>query len=155
MHSESCLCIWPQQAALLCLWTGLFFSSTHVPAGGQHKPTPVHKQGILTQPSLGPLHNSCVSQPSCLHFLSGWSLKQSPKVKVLASQSCPTLLWPPLDWSPPGSSVHRILQAQILEWVAIPFSRGSSLPKGQTQVSSIAGRFFTSEPLGKPLVSRV
>ena len=48
------------------------------------------------------------------------------KVKVLVTQSCPPL-WDPVDCSPPGSSVHGILQARILEWVAIPFSRGSSL----------------------------
>ena len=41
------------------------------------------------------------------------------------------------------ASVHRILQARILEWVAIPFSRGSFQPRGQTQVSHTAGRFFT------------
>ena len=45
--------------------------------------------------------------------------------------------------SPPGSSVHGVLQARILEWVAIPFSRRSSPPRDQTQVSCIAGRFFT------------
>ena len=43
----------------------------------------------------------------------------------------------------PGSSVHGIIQARILEWAAIPFSRGSSQPRNQTQVSCIAGRFFT------------
>ena len=59
-------------------------------------------------------------------------------------------LWDPMDCSLPGSSVHRILQARILEWVAILFSRGSSQPRDQTQVSHIAGRFFTTEPLGKP-----
>ena len=47
------------------------------------------------------------------------------KVKVLVTQSCLTLC-DPVDCSPPGSSVHGILQARILEWVAIPFSRGSS-----------------------------
>ena len=41
-------------------------------------------------------------------------------------------------------TVHGILQARILEWVAIPFSRGSSQPRDQTQVSCISGRFFTS-----------
>ena len=46
--------------------------------------------------------------------------------------------------NPPGSSVHGILQARILEWVAIPFSRGASQPRAQTQVSCIAGRFFTA-----------
>ena len=49
----------------------------------------------------------------------------------------------PMDCSPPGSSVHGILQARILEWVAIPFSRGPSRPRDQIQVSRIAGRFFT------------
>ena len=44
----------------------------------------------------------------------------------------------------PHGRVHGILQARILEWVAIPFSKGSSQPRDQTQVSCIAGRFFTS-----------
>ena len=44
------------------------------------------------------------------------------------AQSCPTLC-NPMDYSPPGSSVHGILQARILEWVAISFSRGSSEPR--------------------------
>ena len=48
-----------------------------------------------------------------------------------------------MDCSPPGSSVHGILQARPLEWVAMPFSRGSSPPTDQTCVSDIAGRFFT------------
>jgi len=49
----------------------------------------------------------------------------------------------PVDCSPPGSSVHGILQARILEWVAISFSRASSWPRVQTRVSHTAGRFFT------------
>ena len=49
------------------------------------------------------------------------------KVKVLVAQSCPTLC-DPMDCNPPGFSVHGHLQARILEWVAIPFSRGSSWP---------------------------
>ena len=60
------------------------------------------------------------------------------EVKVKISQSCPTLC-DPMDYT-----VHGILQARILEWVAFPSSRGSSQPKDQTQVSRIAGRFFTS-----------
>ena len=48
-----------------------------------------------------------------------------------------------MDYNPPGSSVHEILQARIVEWIAIPFSRGSSQPRDQTQVSHILGRFFT------------
>ena len=57
-------------------------------------------------------------------------------------QSCPTL-WDPMDCSQPGSSIQGILQARILEWVAISFSRGSSRPRDQTQVSCIVGRRFT------------
>ena len=49
----------------------------------------------------------------------------------------------PMDCSPPGSFVHGILQARILEWVAISFSRGSSQPRNWTQVSCIADRCFT------------
>ena len=48
-----------------------------------------------------------------------------------------------MDCGPPGSSVHGILQARILEWVAMPSSRGSSQPRDQTQVSWVAGGFFT------------
>ena len=59
----------------------------------------------------------------------------------LVTQSCPTLC-DPMDCSPPGSSVHGILQARILEWVAMPSSRGSSLPRDRTQVSRIADGFF-------------
>ena len=57
------------------------------------------------------------------------------------AQSCPTL-WDPMDCSLPGSSLHGILQARILEWVAISFSRGSSRLRDQTWVSCIAGRHF-------------
>ena len=55
---------------------------------------------------------------------------------------CPTRC-DPMDCSPSVSSVHRILQVRMLEWVASPFSRGSSWPRDQTWVSLIAGRFFT------------
>ena len=48
-----------------------------------------------------------------------------------------------MNRSPPGSSVHGILQARILEWVAIPFSRRSSRHRDRTQVSFITGKFFT------------
>ena len=68
-----------------------------------------------------------------LDSLEWWKKKS---VKVI--QSCPTLC------DPMVYTVHGILQARILEWVAIPFSRGSSQPRDQPQVSRIAGRFFTS-----------
>ena len=57
-----------------------------------------------------------------------------------------------MDRSPPGSSVHGILQARILVCVAISFSRASSQPRDGTCISSIAGGFFTVEALGKPKV---
>ena len=71
----------------------------------------------------------------------------SPKCRrsqsvLRVTQSCPTLC-NPMGYSLPGSSIHGILQARILEWVAIPFSRGSSQPRDWTKVSCIADRFFT------------
>ena len=63
-------------------------------------------------------------------------LKNEYKVKVSVTQSCLTL-WDPTNCSLPRSSVHGILQARILEWGAIPFSRGSSRPRDQTPVSRI------------------
>ena len=60
------------------------------------------------------------------------------KVKVKVDQSCPTL------HDPMGYTVHGVLQARILQWVAFLFPRGSSQPRDQTQVSHIAGRFFIS-----------
>ena len=62
----------------------------------------------------------------------------SMKVKVKVVRLCPTLC-DPMDYT-----VHGILQARILEWVAFPFSRGSSQPRDRTQVSHITGRFFTT-----------
>ena len=56
-------------------------------------------------------------------------------------QSCPTL-FDPMDCSLLGSSLHGILQARVLEWVAIPFSRGSSRIRDRTQVSRVPGRRF-------------
>ena len=66
-----------------------------------------------------------------------WFLAHNEK-KVKVTESCPTLC-DPMDYR-----VHGILQARILEWVTFPFSRWSSQPRDQTQVSCIAGRFFTS-----------
>ena len=96
----------------------------------------------------------CCRVPLVRHFLvssspqhaQGWisgkfqwaSFQQVPLVCVcvciLSHFSSPTL-WAPMDCSPPGSSVHGILQIRILEWVAMPFSRASSPPRDQTHIS--------------------
>ena len=67
-------------------------------------------------------------------------------------QSYPTLC-DSMDCSPSGSSVHGILQARILGWVAMPSSRWSFTSRDQTWGSCIAGGFFTNEPSGKPNIS--
>ena len=89
------------------------------------------------------------SNPGFLHcrqILYLLSHQGSPVIVCMSAQSlqsCPTLC-NHMDCSPPGSSIHGILQARILEWVAISFSRGPSQPRNRTQVSCIAGRFFTN-----------
>ena len=87
--------------------------------------------------------------PRDKYLLISWL--QSPSAEILSesefTQSCPTLC-NPMDCSPPGSSVHGILQARVLEWVAISFSRGSSRPRDRIQVSRIAGRHFNLRATG-------
>ena len=84
-----------------------------------------------------------------LTFPNDWSSLMWPSSlfclaagEVLVAQACLTL-FDPMACSPWSSSVHGIFQARILEWIAIPFSRGFSLPRDWTRVSCIAGRFFT------------
>ena len=94
--------------------------------------------GLVEGPSF--LHPRCiVPKPSTPLILGG----EESEVKVNVAQSCPTVC-DPTDYSPPGSSVHGVLQARKLEWVAVPFSSGSSQPRNRTGVSCIAGGFFTS-----------
>ena len=76
----------------------------------------------------------------CQSIKSGTRKSLSEGCEV--SQSCLTL-YDPVDCSLPGSSIHGIFQARVLEWVAISFSRGSSQPRGWTWISCIAGRCFT------------
>ena len=102
--------------------------------------------------------SSCLLKDHGLDFLSNhlhpwppleWTLHGSVTWwggDSVVSNSCD-----PMDCSPPGSSAHGILQAKILEWVAVSFSRGSSWPRDQTPVSCIASEFFTSEPPGMPI----
>ena len=86
------------------------------------------------------------TQLSDLYFLFSYLFSQDflkPAAAAAAKllQLCPTLC-DPIDGSPPGSPVPGILQARILEWVAISFFRGSSWPRDRTQVSHNAGRHF-------------
>ena len=97
-----------------------------------------------------PLEKEMAMHSSTLAWKIPWTeepghfLLQCMKVKRASevAQSCPTL-FDPTDCSLPGSSVHGIFQARVLEWVAISFSRGSSQPRGRTQVSCTASRRFT------------
>ena len=69
------------------------------------------------------------------------------KFKVKVAQSCQTL------YDPMDHTVHGILQATVLHWVAIPFSRGSSQPRNRTQVSCVAGGFSTNCAIGDSKLS--
>ena len=89
------------------------------------------------------LKTDCLKQNN-KHCKVGLTLKSLSRVQLFVT---------PMDYSPPGSSVSGILQARILEWVAIFFSRGSSRPRDWTHVSYIAGRFFTTEMPGEPIFS--
>ena len=70
------------------------------------------------------------------------------EVKVLVAQSCLTLRYP-MDYSPPGSSVHGILQARILEWVAISFSRDLPNPGMEPTSPALAGRLLPLSHQGR------
>ena len=119
---------------------------------------PVHHQLVLLQKFF--LHLSSISVPWADFHKYSKSPHMILQVCVCVRARACTLsrfshvrLCDPVDCSLLGSSVHGILQARILEWVAMPFSRGSSQPRNQTQVSCIsctAGRFSTAEPSGKP-----
>ena len=79
---------------------------------------------------------SPTSRPLCIIILQAWFCR-------LLLLSRVQLFAVPWTYSLPGSSLHGILQARILEWIAVPFSRGSFWPRDWTWVSCIAGRFFT------------
>ena len=86
-----------------------------------------------------------------VQVLSYFTAEEAECQKVLAAQSC-LILCDPINCSPPGSFVHGILQARILEWATIPFSRESSRPRDQTQVSRTSADSLPSEPPGKTRV---
>ena len=122
-----------------CYPTRLLFQRSQSPGQtGTLKlwPTP---GGCRPQPSQPTGHVSFLPTPHPKR--GGECMQEGSQGKWKVAQSRPTLCGP-MDCSPPGSSVHGILQARILEWGAVPFSRGSSQPRDQTQVSHTADRFF-------------
>ena len=95
-----------------------------------------NRPSVLLPPSLTSISGSLPLLPPSMSRCP--CPRSTVKVQVQVTQSCP-ILCDPMDFT-----VHRILQARILEWGAFPFSRGFSQPQDQTQVSHIAGGFFTS-----------
>ena len=88
-----------------------------------------HFQRVVAKPNKKPLQLAFHETPTFIF--------------LCVSQSVMSNSLQPMNYSPPGSSVYGFLQARILEWVAIPFSRGSSWPRDQNGVSCIADRFLT------------
>ena len=86
----------------------------------------------------------CTRPHQVTDILNLFTVNSYEEVTINGSVSCSVVsVCDPMDYSLPGSSVRWILQARILEWVAFPFSRGSSQPRDWTQDSCTAGRFFT------------
>ena len=97
-------------------------------------------------PLLGELNTFVWNQHRFLHLRQVSNFSEWVKVTQLYLTLCDTM-----DCSPPGSSIHGIFQARILEWVAISFPRGSSSPRDWTTSPTLASRFFTTERPGKLL----
>ena len=135
------LCLVAQSCSTLCnpmdcRWPS---SSVHEDSPGKNTGVGCHAllQGIFPTQGLNPGLLHCRQILYCLRH------QGSPGVGVSeVAQSCPTLC-DPMDCSLPGSSIRGILQARVLEWVAVSFSRRSSQPRDRTRVSRIAGRRFT------------
>ena len=144
------------QCGFMCAWQRLscFLMSMALISPLFTQTTTRHRPNLALY-DLGPVSSLCLSFPICkVDRIMAPTLQGCMRFNITTcvilpglvcisevTQSCPTLC-DPMDCSPPGSSIHGILQARILEWVAISFSRGSSRPRDRTQVSRIAGRHF-------------
>ena len=119
------------------------FGSTLVPRAWEYRCTWKAQHSLEIANQFPQACDSCFNHTIFFSFylkiFKNFILKES-KVKVLIAQSRLTLC-NPMDCSPSGSSLYGILQARILEWVAISFSKGSSWPRNRTWVSCTAGRF--------------
>ena len=103
------------------------------------------KSRDITLPTKAHLVKALVF-PVVMYRCTSWTIKKAESESEVA-QSCPTLC-DPVDCSLPGSSVHGIFQARILEWVAISFSRGSSQPRDEPWSSALCADALPSEPPG-------
>ena len=147
---------WPSSIKLNLPTSGHIFPSVHLqtyflpcsPNSGRRFVLHLAQSSRLLALADVPLYSIQRSKSSWFSFGNG-VLSCHPFGSDPVSTSSLTLC-DHMDCSPPGSSVHGILQARIQ--VVIPFSRGSSQPREQTQVSCIAGRFFTIWSPGKPLI---
>ena len=118
-----------------CSWILYHLSHQGSPRILERVPCPFHRGTSLPRNWASV---SCIAG----RFFTSWATREVCGCSISeVSQSCPTR-GDPMDCSPPGSSVHGILQARILVWVAISFSRGSCRLRDRTQVSFIAGRRF-------------
>ena len=145
---------------LICLsWSSsISFLSHLIPLPATSSPDPPPCSGLCwSRAGIGKRLKNCTGQRvfmasmswSKLPFRQAWTNTQptSPMALLVheseseVTQSCPTLC-DPTGYSLPGSSVHGIFQAIVLEWIAISFSRGSSQPRDRTRVSRIVDRRF-------------
>ena len=121
----------PLHHFLCCLWLGTSHAESKPQGLSGWRPGGADPgQGLSSSPH---------SQGHVAHLRSAWhtgGVGVTTCCCFLVAQSCPTLC-DPMDYSSPGSCVHGISPARILEWVAISFSRGSSRPRDQTHVSCI------------------
>ena len=132
--------------------------------GYEFEQTSGHSGGQRSLKGYSPWHHKESNMTDCFHFPE-FLCSSGPyacisldtgeillkKVKVLVTQLCPTLC-DPMDCNLPGSSVHGILQARILEWIAICSSRGSSWLRDWTQCPALQADSLPSEPPGKPCI---
>ena len=157
---------WAPPPSLSTLGLGSFYSAHSLPPQDSERAVPSIGNAFPSL-CLSTFHLSFKLQLKCsLTFQTGWKPTFYISLPLYTSPFCDNhickfifisefVVWSlsrvwlfcdPLDCSPPGSSVHGISQARILEWVAASFSRRSSQPRDRTQVSCIADRFFTAEP---------
>ena len=131
---------WPRDRTLVsCIASGFL---TTEPLGRPSQPGPV-LWVLLSSIKEGNGKSHFSLRPKSFVIPHSWL-----KAKVLDTQSCPTLC-NPMNCNPPGSSVHGILQARILEWVAISFSRVTSQPRDRAWETALQADSLLSEPPGK------